>query len=101
MKRLLFLTMVVVACRPSDGGRSAPAKGASATAAGVVAAQNPDSAQQDAQLARADRARIQGDTAAPVWVVEISDFECPYCRQWHEQTYPALEREFIRTGAVR
>ncbi|HEU4994242.1 MAG TPA: thioredoxin domain-containing protein [Gemmatimonadaceae bacterium] len=102
MKRLVLLALMVAACRPSDGNRSAPTKGgASAAAAGVVTGQQADSAQQDALLARADRARIQGDTSASVWVVEISDFECPYCRQWHEQTYPALERDFIRTGQVR
>jgi protein-disulfide isomerase len=52
-------------------------------------------------LERADRARIQGDTTAPVWVVEISDFQCPYCKRWHDETYPALVRDFIRPGIVR
>lgn len=101
MKQLLLLAAAMASCRPSDGARGTPSSGASATAAGAVATQKSDSAQQDALLGRADRARIQGDSTAPVWIVEISDFECPFCKQWHDKTYPDLVREFIRTGAVR
>ncbi|GAC1658465.1 MAG: hypothetical protein NVS4B3_25870 [Gemmatimonadaceae bacterium] len=50
---------------------------------------------------RADKARVQGDSAARVWVVIVSDFQCPYCRMWHEQTYPALLHEYVATGKVR
>ena len=38
-------------------------------------------------LRRADHARILGDPGASVWVVEVSDFQCPYCRQFHDQSY--------------
>jgi protein-disulfide isomerase len=96
MKRLLLCAMFVAACRPSDGGaKSTPTRGASASA------QASDSARVNAMLERADKARIQGDSAAPVWVVEISDFECPFCKRWHDETYPALQKEYIQTGRVR
>jgi protein-disulfide isomerase len=52
-------------------------------------------------LQRADRGRIQGEGAAPVWVVIASDFQCPYCRTWHDETYPALVKDYVRTGKVR
>lgn len=52
-------------------------------------------------LQRADRGRIQGDTAAAVWVVVASDFQCPYCRAWHAETYPTLVRDYVRTGKIR
>jgi protein-disulfide isomerase len=51
--------------------------------------------------ARADRARIRGDSAAPVWLVMVSDFQCPYCRMWHDSTYHVLDREYVQTGKVR
>jgi len=96
MKQLLLWAMVVVGCRPSDGGaRSTPDGGASA------ASQASDSARVNALLERADKARIQGDSAAPVWLVEISDFECPFCKRWHDETYPAIQKEYIQTGRVR
>lgn len=55
----------------------------------------------DSVRARADRSRIKGDSTAPIWIVEVSDFQCPFCRQWAEQTYPAINREFVSTGKVR
>src|SRR5687768_3753388 len=55
----------------------------------------------DSLMARADAARIQGSSTAPVWVVEVSDFQCPFCKTWHDSTYRALRREFVIPGTVR
>jgi protein-disulfide isomerase len=52
-------------------------------------------------LQRADRGRIQGDTAAAVWVIVASDFQCPYCQIWHAETYPTLVKDYVRTGKIR
>ncbi len=41
-----------------------------------------------------------GDTAAPIQIVEFSDFGCSYCRQFHLETYPVLEEEYMATGKV-
>lgn len=84
----------MAACRPSDGGTQA--RSTSGATGAVV-----DSASADALLARADAGRIQGDTAAPVWIIEVSDFECPFCKRWHDETYPAIKREYVETGIVR
>ena len=53
--------------------------------------------------AQADRvaARTKGRPDAPVAMYEMSDFECPYCRDFALQTMPSLEREYIRSGKVR
>ena len=54
-----------------------------------------------ALLTRADLGRIRGRATAPVWVVVISDFQCPFCKRWHEETAPTIERNYVRTGKVR
>ncbi len=36
-----------------------------------------------------------------VWVVEVSDFQCPFCRNWHEETYGQLKKEYIDSGKIR
>lgn len=92
---LLVTAVLLAACRPSDGGSQATRSTPGATSAAL------DSAAAEALLARADAGRIQGDTTAPVWIVEVSDFECPFCKRWHDETYPALRRDYIETGAVR
>lgn len=70
-------------------------KSSSASAAAV--ATGPDSA----LLRRADHGRIEGSASAPVWVIEVSDFQCPYCRQFHDESYDALKRAYVDSGKVR
>ena len=42
-----------------------------------------------------------GHASAPLTIVEFSDFECSYCRRFHEQVMPQLKRDYIDTGLVR
>src|SRR5213595_3987416 len=46
-------------------------------------------------------ARAKGRSDAPVTVYEMSDFQCPYCREFALGTLPLLEREYIEPGKVR
>ena len=98
MKRLLLACLLVVACRPSDGGSQSPPNSASKA---VAPAARADSAQADSLLALADAGRIQGAASAPVWLVEISDFQCPFCKRWHDEVYPVIKRDYIDKGIVR
>jgi protein-disulfide isomerase len=45
--------------------------------------------------------RSKGSSNAPVTVYEMSDFQCPYCRQFALETFPQLERDYIASGKVR
>jgi len=42
----------------------------------------------------------RGELEAPVKVVEMSDYGCGYCRQFHEESFPSILDEFIETGMV-
>lgn len=46
-------------------------------------------------------ARTKGAPTAPITVYEVSDFQCPYCRQFWEETLPQIDREYIKTGKIR
>src|SRR5260221_12442747 len=46
-------------------------------------------------------ARAKGRADAPVTVYEMSDFQCPYCREFGLGTSAVLEREYIQAGKVR
>src|SRR5262245_49822911 len=45
--------------------------------------------------------RSKGSATAPITVYEMSDFQCPYCRQHAVETFPELEKSYIQTGKVR
>jgi protein-disulfide isomerase len=55
----------------------------------------------DSIAQRADRGRIQGSERASLWIVEASDFQCPYCKIWHDSTYAPLVRDYVANGKVR
>jgi protein-disulfide isomerase len=77
--------VVILACGKSSSASAAPSSS------------GPDSA----LLSRADHGRIEGSASAQVWVVEVSDFQCPYCRQFHDDSYGELKRAYVDSGKVR
>ena len=44
---------------------------------------------------------VKGNPDAPVTVVEFSDFQCPFCSRFFEQTLPLLEKNYIDTGKIK
>jgi protein-disulfide isomerase len=56
---------------------------------------------EDTVSVLADKARIRGAATAPVWLVEVSDFQCPFCKQWHDESFAKLDQEYVKTGKVR
>ena len=46
-------------------------------------------------------APVRGDADAKVTFIEVSDFQCPYCAQFFQQSNEALIGEYVDTGRVR
>jgi protein-disulfide isomerase len=106
--RVVVAAVVAGACAANTDGRSTTRDTArendrtpSPPAAAAAPAGTRGQGAGDPRLARADSARIQGRPDAPLWIVEVSDFQCPYCGQWHAETYPAVKREYVDAGKVR
>ncbi len=95
---LPLAALLLAAC----GAAAADASATTASAAPAADAATPalDTA-RDALIARADLGRIEGRDSATVWIVVISDFQCPFCKRWHEQTAPRLITNYVRTGKAR
>lgn len=44
---------------------------------------------------------VMGEADAPVTIIEFSDFECPYCKTFHDETLPQIKEVYIDTGKVK
>ncbi len=110
--RILGAALLVgsAACAKSDAAATQKVASSSGdVSAGVKASVAPTSAggsgtteaPTDSISTLADKGRIHGDAAAPIWLIEVSDFQCPFCKRWHDETYKAIDKEFIQTGKVR
>jgi protein-disulfide isomerase len=89
---LLFgLALLLAACSAPTG---APAPSPVATSGSQEVAVAP-------AAAVADDPRSKGAADAPLTIVEYSDYQCPYCARWVEQTYPTILQEYIDAGKAR
>lgn len=120
MRTLLTLLAVgasTVSAACKGGGKDAePAPAASGSSTAAVAAALPlagpnpvtvtpgagsDTLSDNALIARADAGRLMGRDSGAMWLIVISDFQCPYCKQWHDSSNKALKRDYVDKGLVR
>lgn len=43
-------------------------------------------------------APTKGETNAPVKIIEFSDFQCPFCARFYQETWPQIEDNYVKTG---
>ncbi|HKH93789.1 MAG TPA: thioredoxin domain-containing protein [Gemmatimonadaceae bacterium] len=99
----IFATVAIVgltACSRTETP-AADARQVTSSQGDVAPAATGLSGLNDSVSKRADLARIRGAETAPVWLVEISDFQCPFCKQWHDETFAKIDQEYVKTGKVR
>ncbi len=44
--------------------------------------------------------RSMGDPNAPVVIEEFGDFQCPFCKRFHDQTLPRIVSDYVESGRV-
>jgi protein-disulfide isomerase len=44
---------------------------------------------------------VKGSPDAPVTIIEYSEFQCPFCARFVQETLPLIQENYIATGKVR
>jgi protein-disulfide isomerase len=44
---------------------------------------------------------VKGDEDAPVTIVEFSDYECPFCKKYYNETYDQIMENYVDAGKVK
>jgi len=47
------------------------------------------------------KGRTRGSENATVVLLAFTEFQCPYCRRFHEDKFPMIDQEYIQSGKVR
>jgi protein-disulfide isomerase len=96
---LQIILLVFIALKVNGlGGVAAVVAGDNPTP--VVAPTAPEPANVDMAKLLDDDA-VNGDKDAPVTIVEFSDYECPFCARFFDQTYSQIKEKYIDTGKVK
>ena len=101
MPRSLLLPVVIAAAVACSDGNAAASAGAAVKATTPPSIQSAAAAAPDSLTDAADRGRIAGKESATLWFVMVSDFQCPYCKIWHDLTFHVIEKEYVETGKLR
>ena len=98
--------LALVAC----GTDAPPDQGTAATTRSLLSAPSggPSTQIRPAPVQDTDQPRVEitplgfdlGDSVAPVRLIEMSDYGCGFCRQFHMETFPTLREQFIDSGKV-
>lgn len=92
----LLATLALAACGGEEAGSGEPS-GDSPQGAGDAASPGLPGTPPELE----DLGHARGSENAPITVVEFSDFGCPYCATFHQDTYPAIHEEFVSEGEIR
>lgn len=44
---------------------------------------------------------VLGNKDAKVTMIEFSDFECPFCKRYFDETFPQIVKDYVDTGKIK
>jgi len=65
------------------------------------AGQRPQPLQPGDIVLSMDDDPVKGDRNARLVLVEFSDFQCPFCARYFRETFPEIEKDYIKTGKLK
>lgn len=96
---LTALSFLVLGATIALVGTSVAENGKTNTA--EVAIQDESAGEQIVVTVDEDDDAVMGDKYAPILMVEFSDYQCPFCRKFYNETLPQIKENYIDTGLVK
>lgn len=81
-----------------DGASSLTANQAGANAQAPQAVPTEDLSPKQVSV---DDDPVLGQRDAAVTIIDFTDYECPFCKRYFDQTYEQIKKEYIDTGKVK
>lgn len=78
--------------------QAATAQAATAKAAAPQAVPTEDTTPKKVSV---DNDPVLGNANAKVTLIEFSDYECPFCKRYFDQTYELIKKAYVDTGKVK
>jgi protein-disulfide isomerase len=98
---LLYAALTAATAACSNGNAATNDTGNSPKSVAVARAAPPEPPAPDSLTQAADRGRILGKESAPVWFIMVSDFQCPFCKAWHDSTFAMVRKNYVDSGKLR
>lgn len=99
----MMLTLVAACAQSHDDSPGRGGEGRTASARGALdstlRSDTPSPSGLDAASGGFD-SRRRGLSTAALTVYEVSDFQCPYCRQFATTTYERIETAYVQSGRI-
>jgi protein-disulfide isomerase len=67
----------------------------------LAQAQQPAETSLLNKTVQVDGVPAKGASVARVMMVEVSDYHCPFCRRFRQQTQPLIDTQYVQTGRIR
>jgi len=67
----------------------------------LAQAQQPSEQALLDKTVQVDGIPMKGSPSAKLMMVEVSDYHCPFCRRYRQQTQPQIDAAYVETGKIR
>ena len=107
MTQSTIAVVAIVACVSALGAAAGNARQVSSLrervdSMQVAAARSPARRETPAVLSVATHGIVaEGSLSAPITIVEFTDYQCPFCRRFAEETLPLIRAEYIKSGQIK
>lgn len=98
---IVIAVVFILVNRPTATGIEIDYSDVDVAQSDIVLGQGTPSVEQDVESLNFSTGATVGDADAPVTMHIFSDFQCNFCKSFHDNVLPEIMDDFVRTGQVK